>query len=84
MDEVTQQNAALVEESAAAATSMQEQAAALAQVVGVFKLDQAAVAAAVAVRPTRVVAAPKALAPAKVPKAGERALVTSGNDWEEF
>jgi methyl-accepting chemotaxis protein len=86
MDEVTQQNAALVEESAAAATSMQEQAAALAQVVGVFKLDQAAAPAAapVAVRPTRVVAAPKALAPAKVPKAGERALVTSGNDWEEF
>jgi type II secretory pathway component HofQ len=87
MDEVTQQNAALVEEAAAAATSMQEQAAALAQVVGVFKLDQTAApaaAAAVAVRPTRVVAAPKALAPAKVPKAGARALVTSGNDWEEF
>ncbi|MEX5746828.1 methyl-accepting chemotaxis protein [Massilia sp. X63] len=38
MDQVTQQNAALVEESAAAAASMQEQAARLAQVVGVFKL----------------------------------------------
>ena len=39
MDQVTQQNAALVEEAAAAAESMQEQAAKLADVVGVFKLD---------------------------------------------
>ncbi|NVI81728.1 methyl-accepting chemotaxis protein [Janthinobacterium rivuli] len=39
MDQVTQQNAALVEEAAAAAESMQEQAAKLAEVVGVFKLD---------------------------------------------
>jgi methyl-accepting chemotaxis protein len=41
MDETTQQNAALVEQAAAAAAAMQEQAAKLAQVVGVFKLDQA-------------------------------------------
>ena len=39
MDQVTQQNAALVEQAAAAAESMQEQAARLADVVGVFKLD---------------------------------------------
>ena len=39
MDQVTQQNAALVEQAAAAAESMQEQAARLAGVVGVFKLD---------------------------------------------
>jgi methyl-accepting chemotaxis protein len=38
MDEVTQQNAALVEEAAAAAQSLQEQAAALLSVVGVFQL----------------------------------------------
>jgi methyl-accepting chemotaxis protein len=37
MDEVTQQNAALVEQAAAASQSMQEQAAALAAVVGFFK-----------------------------------------------
>ena len=42
MDQVTQQNASLVEEAAAAAESMQEQAAKLAQVVSVFKLDAAA------------------------------------------
>ena len=44
MDETTQQNAALVEEAAAAAASMQDQAASLARVVSVFKLDQPAMA----------------------------------------
>jgi len=39
MDQVTQQNAALVEQAAAAAESMQEQSAKLADVVSVFKLD---------------------------------------------
>ncbi|SFB10930.1 methyl-accepting chemotaxis sensory transducer with Cache sensor [Collimonas sp. OK607] len=39
MDEVTQQNAALVEQAAAAAASLQEQAIHLAQMVGVFKTD---------------------------------------------
>ena len=38
MDQVTQQNAALVEEAAAAADALQEQAQELNQVVGVFKL----------------------------------------------
>ena len=39
MDAVTQQNAALVEQAAAAAESMQQQAAALAQAVSVFKVE---------------------------------------------
>ncbi|HSW07743.1 methyl-accepting chemotaxis protein [Aquabacterium sp.] len=39
LDQMTQQNAALVEESAAAAASLQEQAARLARLMGVFKLD---------------------------------------------
>lgn len=39
MDAVTQQNAALVEEAASAAQSLQDQAAHLAQVVSIFKLD---------------------------------------------
>jgi methyl-accepting chemotaxis protein-1 (serine sensor receptor) len=38
MDSVTQQNAALVEESAAAADALQQQAASLAEAVAVFKL----------------------------------------------
>lgn len=41
MDNVTQQNAALVEEAAAAAQSLQDQAAYLSQLVSVFKLDAA-------------------------------------------
>jgi methyl-accepting chemotaxis protein len=40
MDQVTQQNAALVEEAAAAAASMQEQAERLADVASSFKLDE--------------------------------------------
>jgi methyl-accepting chemotaxis protein len=47
MDQVTQQNAALVEEAAAATESMQEQAHTLAQAVSVFKLDAAPRTAAV-------------------------------------
>ncbi len=39
LDESTQQNAAMVEQSAAAAQALQQQAAHLAQVVSVFKLD---------------------------------------------
>jgi methyl-accepting chemotaxis protein len=39
MDDVTQQNAALVEEAAAAASSLQDQAGNLTQVVSVFKLE---------------------------------------------
>ncbi|MGK6311141.1 methyl-accepting chemotaxis protein [Variovorax sp. DT-64] len=41
MDQVTQQNAALVEEAAAAAQSMQEQAGSLVQAVSVFRLKAA-------------------------------------------
>jgi methyl-accepting chemotaxis protein len=40
MDQVTQQNAALVEEAAAATQSMREQADTLAQAVSAFKLDR--------------------------------------------
>jgi methyl-accepting chemotaxis protein len=39
MDDVTQQNAALVEQAAAAAQSLQDQASNLSEVVGVFKLS---------------------------------------------
>jgi len=54
MDQVTQQNAALVEEAAAAANAMQDQAAQLSQAVQVFHINDNAVARrseAVAVRP---------------------------------
>ncbi len=94
MDQVTQQNAALVEQASAAAQSMQEEAASLAQAVGVFKLDaQAAPAAAVARTPaparrqkaparieTRAAAAKPAPKAAKAKRKAEEA--TEG--WEEF
>ena len=93
MDEATQQNAALVEESAAAAASMQDQAAKLAQAVGVFKLDGAAAAAAPAPvrarlaqpRPQPALRKPKAAAAAKPVKPAE-AKADAGADaqWEEF
>jgi methyl-accepting chemotaxis protein len=44
MDQVTQQNAALVEEASAAAQALQEQAGSLVQAVSIFKLDNHALA----------------------------------------
>ena len=44
MDEVTQQNAALVEEMAAAAASLRSQAQGLVETVSVFQLDAATTA----------------------------------------
>jgi methyl-accepting chemotaxis protein len=62
MDQVTQQNAALVEEAAAAAGSLQDQADKLAEVVSVFKLASGACSAA------------PALAVASSSKTGRRAI----------
>ncbi|MFT3812569.1 MAG: methyl-accepting chemotaxis protein [Acidovorax sp.] len=65
LDQMTQQNAALVEQSAAAASSMRDQAGRLAEVVSVFNVGAgAAVARAAAPRP-----APVAKAPAPAPAA---------------
>jgi methyl-accepting chemotaxis protein len=97
MDQVTQQNAALVEEAAAAAESMQEQSAKLANVVSVFKLDGMSVAPALASparasAPVRAKALPRrttAVAVAK-PAAAQRKTATTAGDangadgWEEF
>ena len=47
LDQMTQQNAALVEESSAAATSMNDQAQRLAQVVSIFNVGQSVAVAAV-------------------------------------
>ena len=99
MDQVTQQNAALVEEASAAAEAMQDQAAGLSQVVSVFKLDGVAqlaqaVPARQAVKPAPT---PKpASAPARLPAATKPAASASApvrkpapakaetNEWEEF
>ena len=85
MDETTQQNASLVEEAAAAAASMQDQAANLARVVSVFKLDHetphAAPARAVSTEPPRA-ALRKEIAVAPAPRITGKQ--SNGSDWEEF
>jgi len=90
MDNVTQQNAALVEEAAAAAQSLQEQAGNLAQVVSVFKLDgMHAVAAPRAARrvaapaPRKAKVAPLKLKAAPAKQSASR-ISAAGDDWEEF
>ncbi|MFS2003770.1 methyl-accepting chemotaxis protein [Duganella sp. CT11-25] len=98
MDQVTQQNAALVEQAAAAAESMQEQSAKLADVVSVFKIDEASLppkppalsrapvrTAALPRRPAAVaVAAPAARIASKPAAKRETAATTADGDWEEF
>jgi methyl-accepting chemotaxis protein len=95
MDQVTQQNAALVEEASAASEAMQEQAHKLAQVVSIFKLDSAAVAAvrmaAPVARPApaRPASAPprvaKAAAPTRIAAARTPvAVAAKADEWEEF
>jgi len=54
MDEVTQQNAALVEQAAAAAESLQEQATQLVQAVSVFRLEASDKFVAVPAEPDRL------------------------------
>ena len=80
MDQVTQQNASLVEQAAAASEAMQDQAAKLACMVGVFKIagTYAVAAPANAVKAkAKAIAVPAARGPAKVHAA-------AGSDWEEF
>ncbi|MET0856612.1 MAG: methyl-accepting chemotaxis protein, partial [Telluria sp.] len=90
MDQVTQQNAALVEEASAASEAMQEQAAKLALVVSVFQLDNSVKAPARVAPPARraVSAAPRAakpVAPTRIAAAKPRvAAAVKADEWEEF
>lgn len=54
MDQVTQQNAALVEQAAAASSAMQEQAAGLAKVVSIFKTTTVEQETGLRARPSQV------------------------------
>jgi methyl-accepting chemotaxis protein len=92
MDEVTQQNAALVEQAAAAAQSMQDQAGTLSGVVSVFQVTGAA--SAPAPKPVRAVARSVAVTPARrqpvapalAGKAPRKVTAATGSndEWEEF
>ncbi|WP_425304326.1 methyl-accepting chemotaxis protein [Alteromonas lipolytica] len=94
MDEMTQQNAALVEEAAAAADSLRQQASQLSDRVSSFKLDTSAAApvgfaAPIATRTLNVPPAAKklngsALNGSKMPPAMLKPSVSSEDDWESF
>jgi methyl-accepting chemotaxis protein len=96
MDQATQQNAALVEQSAAAAASVREQAAALTRATGSFVLAtcpapaEAAPSAAVRQLPvvkkpaTKKAPSPAAPAAAKTVTPIRRAVTKPDMDWEEF
>ena len=72
MDEVTQQNAALVEEAAAAASSLEDQAGKLRTAVAVFQLEEGSYKAPVNTAPKRASAPAHAVATRKVSSAGSR------------
>jgi hypothetical protein len=95
MDEVTQQNAALVEEAAAAATSLEEQSRALLETVGAFKVDGSAAPAhpapahhrAPARKPNiahKHVGKKPSSAPNSLVKTAAVAAVKDESDWETF
>ena len=83
MDQVTQQNAALVQQASAAASSLEGQASRLESVVAVFQLS----AGTRAVRPAQEGAAPLP-APSAAPMAQRRAParreLATESEWEEF
>lgn len=91
MDEMTQQNAALVEQAAAAAESMEEQSVSLAQAVSVFKLNTGNamnVSARPVVREAKVQApAKKAIPQVSAESNSPKKLTKNSADsdsWEEF
>ncbi|HEU4373688.1 MAG TPA: methyl-accepting chemotaxis protein, partial [Telluria sp.] len=84
MDEMTVQNAALVEQAAAAAQSMQDEAQVLSRAVAVFTLDAAPLVRPKAPAPVvRLKAAPKPVARAAAPAPRPKAAAAI-SDWEEF
>ena len=88
MDQVTQQNAAMVEQSTAASHGLAQEAEALSRLVARFRLDRAAAAQAAAIAPAPAVPAP-AVAPLRRVAASGRvaalAVRPSGDDgWDEF
>ena len=95
MDQVTQQNAAMVEEANAASATLAGEAGRLRELITQFQLGQATGSATAALRnvaaemarPQRSVAAPAAPRRAAAPMraaAGATAVASSGQDWQEF
>ncbi len=78
LDQMTQQNAALVEQSAAAAESLKDQASRLAEVMSIFRLDTRAVSTPVkSVRPAAIAKRPPVAKPASKPMASSHSNHTA-------
>jgi methyl-accepting chemotaxis protein len=94
MDEMTQQNAALVEEAAAAARAMQEQAGELTRQIGFFQLSDDSAAAVAQPTPTRshtavaetatMFAAARSHAPAPTRSRAPVEAASASGVWKEF
>ena len=89
MDEITQQNAALVEQAAAAAESLEDQTRVLAQAVSVFRIKDSGKGAA----PIPVSSPQAALSKAATPMRTTKPMPTAKrqgpaannpDEWEEF
>ncbi|OUL98146.1 methyl-accepting chemotaxis protein [Variovorax sp. JS1663] len=84
MDQVTQQNAALVEEAAAAAQSMQEQAGHLVRSVSVFRLDAGAQAIRIVPSPSPSPSSPPGKRDRPLPRPAAASAGAAAGDWTEF
>jgi methyl-accepting chemotaxis protein len=88
MDEVTQQNAALVEQAAAAAESLEDQARGLVQTVSMFKLDEGGARMPPPtlrdVTPRQLVAGRSRVKPTAPRKIAPPPRADAGEEWEEF
>jgi len=86
MDGVTQQNAALVQESAVAAQSMKEQANVLARAVSIFKVEGGRTMSRAAAKPaaSQAVALHVSAAPVRSTRRLVKANEDKAGDWKEF
>lgn len=89
MDEVTQQNAALVQEAAAAASSLEEQAAQLESAVAIFRLAEGEAQRKVGMQRSRHISAPEQAS--ALPSRASQPVVRKAPaaqaaelEWEEF
>jgi methyl-accepting chemotaxis protein len=83
MDQVTQQNAAMVEQSTAASRNLASETQQLQSLVGFFNVGSSGQVVRMAEKPAR--APVRSAAPRRVAVAGSRrAPAPSGDDWTEF
>jgi len=84
MDQMTQQNAAMVEQSAAAARSLAQQANTLSASVGAFRIPESQRSGAVPSFATRAAPAPRPAPRAIASPVSQGNLAVASQDWDEF